>query len=130
MRKAQVAIEFIALMGIALLIFAAYVPIAWSREKFVREEREDILAWRIVVQAKKEINLATSFGAGYSRNFTLPNFIMSSPYNMTVDNQSLIIIISWKQKQITDQIITPNITEGPKPGTNRITNDNGVIEFD
>ena len=117
-------------MVLAMLILAVYLPVAWNRERLIKEEREDLLAWRTISNIKREINLAVSFGSGYQRNFTTPDKIITSNYTIEAINQSLAIFINWDNRQIVEQIITPNITSVPKPGVNTIKNVNGVIIFE
>lgn len=126
----QASIEFMAVVSIALVIFTFYAPVSWNRENLIKNEREDLLAWRTAINVKKEINLANAFGPGYSRNFTLPERLISSNYTMTVINQSLVVLITWGGKNIVEQITTPNVTSNPKPGKNKIINDGGVIRFE
>jgi len=128
--RGQASIEFMSIMAIALSLLVMVTMISIGREQTIVSEREDLLAWRIAMTAAKEINLATSFGNGYERNFTLPPRILTTGYNFSVSNQSLLLTIRWRNYQIYEQITTPNISTVPRSGNNRIRNENGVIIID
>jgi hypothetical protein len=128
--KGQIGIEFLVLVGLLMLIFVFYVPIAWNQEKLIQKEREDLMAKTVAVTVKKEIDMAITFGSGYSRNFTLPSRIIDYGYRIRVFNQSRVILLEWDEMEEMENIITNRVIGSPSPGTNKITNQGGTVVFE
>ncbi|RLJ02994.1 MAG: hypothetical protein DRP11_02035 [Candidatus Aenigmatarchaeota archaeon] len=127
--KSQVSLELMAFTGIIMLMLVMYTPIFWQQERAIIFEREDLIGNAIALSIEKEVNTAVRFGSGYSRNFTLPERILSKDYNITIYNESRILSVDWYGGGVNRQLITPKIIGSPSPGQNRIENVNGVVIF-
>ena len=128
--KGQIGIEFLVLIGLLMMMFVFYIPISWSQERLITIQRENILANRIAITVKKEIDMAVTFGPGYTRNFTLPEKIIEHDYTIDIYNQSRVVWVEWPRGEAVEQIITNKVISSPKIGNNKIINQGGKIVFE
>jgi len=128
--KAQVSMEFMALISLMVLIFVAYTPFFWQQQKEIQDHSEYMMAKRILSSVKKEVDTAVMFGDGYTRNFTVPSTISGIDYGITVNEEKKMVTLFWKDKITYEFLIAHNITGNPVPGQkNKIENRDDVIVF-
>lgn len=125
----QISMEFIVYMGILLTVFSVFAPMIFTETIRIYNSRQDLVANRIATTLEKEINTAVVFGSGYSRNFTLPEKIVQSDYEVGVTSQARIVRVSWGKSAESRQIITNDVSGEATPGKNRIENVGGQIVF-
>ncbi len=123
--KAQVSIEFLALVSFMVLTFVIYTPFFWQQQLDIEVEKEYLIGEKIALSVKKEIDIAVMFGSGYKRNFTLPEQISDSDYVIAIENK--ILKIRWKNRATEENLIAHNISGNPKSGFNTLSNLNDVI---
>jgi uncharacterized protein (UPF0333 family) len=123
--KAQVSLEFMALVSFMLLFFVIYTPFFWQQQLDMEIEKEYLIGEKLALSVKKEIDTAVMFGTGYKRNFTLSEQISGSDYAIFVENKTLRIF--WKDKSTTANLIAHNITGDPQPGFNTLSNRKDVV---
>ena len=123
--KAQVSIEFLALVSFMVLTFLIYTPFFWQQQLDIEVEKEYLIGEKIALSVKKEIDIAVMFGSGYKRNFTLPGQISNSDYVIAIENKTLKI--RWKNRATEENLIAHNISGNPKTGFNTLSNLNDVI---
>ena len=123
--KAQVSIEFLALVSFMVLTFVIYTPFFWQQQLDIEVEKEYMIGGKIALSVKKEIDTAVMFGSGYNRNFTLPGQISDSDYVIAIENK--ILKIRWKDRATEENLIAHNISGNPKAGFNTLSNRDDVI---
>lgn len=123
--KAQVSIEFLALVSFMVLTFLIYTPFFWQQQLDIEVEKEYLIGEKIALSVKKEIDIAVMFGSGYKRNFTLPEQISNSDYVIAIENKTLKL--RWKNRATEENLIAHNISGNPKTGFNTLSNLNDVI---
>lgn len=127
--KGQISLEFVLLIGILIAIFSVYLPVFWEQIQGIREEREFLEARKVGFILKREIELASLYGEGYSRNFTLPRLILNENYTIKIYNESRLVRIRWDEKVILEKALARKIVNEPKPGKNKIYNKNESVYF-
>jgi uncharacterized protein (UPF0333 family) len=126
--KAQISSEFIAYAAILLVImsFAVYFAVVTSSDLQVESVNTD--AKRLAAQMASEINTAVSVGDGYSRSFSVPDYLYgNTDYTMVVMQQRVYIF--WNQRSYSLPVLAGNVTGSPVKGQNHISNTGGVIFF-
>ena len=123
--KAQVSIEFLALVSFMVLTFVIYTPFFWQQQLDIEVEKEYLIGEKIALSVKKEIDIAVMFGSGYKRNFTLPKQISNSNYVIAIENKTLKL--RWKNRATEENLIAHNISGNPKAGFNTLSNWDDVI---
>lgn len=122
--KGQSGIELLMLVSYSLLVFSAvYLVILQSNFSAIKEKR-NMESMKISEWIGYEIDIATSIGDGYSKNFTLPDTIVGGTYSVLITD-NLVIVNSTET--YTTKIVTPNITGTIQPGDNYIENREGLI---
>ncbi len=127
LRKAEVSIEFLFLVGIILFIFVIVDVLVGLRIKEINESSISLEAQKIVRSVANEINIATRI-KGYYREFELPkNLPNGENYSISINKDFRLVEIKWDNKISVSKILTENITGIVKPGVNRIRNEEGLI---
>ena len=123
MKKAQIAIEFFIMAGVAIMIslgFLIYVAVMSSEEADVQR---DGLVRDIVHHVRNEINLAFIVENGYYHEFTLPQTMGRYEYEIYIDDDELYASID----DVEYSVIIPNITGNVVKGTNVIRKENNIV---
>lgn len=128
--KGQISLEFMAYVGLLLLIFSVFGPIYMQQTIQIGNQRENIKAERVASVMEKEINTAIRFGSGYSRNFTVPREIGGSNYTVGLYPDERVLMVEWEDKIKRKQLLGNRFQGSPDPGENRISNVNGSIVFE
>ncbi len=121
--RAQLALQFIIIIGIALFMFVVFAGIISSKNAELNKEKLMIQAQDITNAVQKEIVIASTVLDGYSREFRIPAKIGSYDYSISIQNTTLILTHSGND--FTKRI--PKITGQPKAGLNRINKTGGVV---
>lgn len=124
-RKAQVAIEFIIIIGALLFFVALFLLIVQENMKDKLYQEENILVKEIALTVQNEINLALQSGDGYSREFKLPRQAGSLDYEINIDSGIVYIKTTNNRHALT--IPVANVTGDINVTTNRIAKINGII---
>ena len=122
--KAQSAVELIALISFAMLIFTGFYLVIFKNDISVISERINKEFMQISDGVAYEINIASSMGDGYSKNFTLKEDVLGQNYTIIVDNYLVIVNSS---QTYSSPIIIENITGTINPGNNYIENRKGIV---
>lgn len=123
--KAQGALEFMILVGITLLVFALIIGIAAYYTASIGQKKQARAAEDIAIAAQKEIQLAARVHDGYERTFTLPDKAAGRDYNISIQQNELIVTIAG-----SDTVrIVPSAQGSIKKGKNTVTKYNGIIAF-
>lgn len=124
-RRAQVAIEFIIIVG-ALMFFLSLFLLA-IQEKFNDQsyKRENILLKDIALTVQNEINLATKSSDGYLREFDIPEKAGNLNYEITIDNEVIHIKTVPLRHALT--VSTPKIVGNVNKTHNTIKKISGIV---
>lgn len=122
-RKAQIAFQFMIAIAVSFMFFTMLLIVFNARYSGIAdaEIREGIKD--ISLKIKSEIRLASSVGDGYSRDFNLPEAIMSKNYTIN-SSQNYVIITSGKDWHMS---IVPFFNGYIKKGVNTINVESGSI---
>jgi hypothetical protein len=124
-KLAQIAIEFIIIMGAAMFFLAVLFLAIQNNTEDKVYIRENIIVKEIALTVKNEIDLATESINGYVRNFEIPEKAGNLDYEIILDNNNVYIktnnnkhAMSFPISNVTGQI---NITN------NIIRKNNGIV---
>ncbi|MFH1521742.1 MAG: hypothetical protein ABIF18_02170 [archaeon] len=124
-KKAQVAIEFIIIVGALLFFVSIFLLIVQENMKDKLYQEENILVKEIALTVQNEINLALQSGDGYSREFKLPQKAGGLDYEINIDSGIVYIKTTNNRHALT--IPVANVTGDINITTNRIEKINGII---
>jgi hypothetical protein len=112
LRKGQLAIEFIFLIGAAFMIFLVYT--AASREDVMQAEsaKEFALVKDLAFSLQSEINRVGSYEDGYRRDFRIPSTLEGFKYNLTIIQNILLINTSEYDYSVSVLPVQGNFTKG------------------
>ncbi len=129
MGKAQIAIEFVLLTGMAFIILVV-ILISTTTISSERADEQTYLELRDYGNSlQRELILATEMNKGYHRIIDIPEKINGRDYIILTGSaeETGYIIIEYLDRSIT--FVTPK-TEGEfTKGTNKITKQNGSIKI-
>lgn len=123
MKKGQVAMEFVALVGIAFFTFLTFLVIILYHTQQLREQKDDELLVDVSLTVQNELNSASTVKDGYYRQFTVPTTLDGKTYSITKHAGKLYFDTA---KQSTF-IITPEYEGNVQLGINIITKKEGVV---
>ncbi len=124
-RQGQAGIEFMFLVILALIIFSVFYTDLSSRQADFLEYKISREAEFISDKIAYNINIAFASSDGYSANFTIPQTIMGSSYNTTVENNS--IFVKWSNRTVFSGLVSSEIQGSLAPGQNSVSNIGGVV---
>lgn len=121
--KAQSSMEFLALVGILLLVFVAFYAIVFERITLMNDEKKILLGQDVATKVQKEILIASKVSDGYQRTFTLPPTIEGMNYSIFISGKELTVITPKSEVVKTIPVVIGDVSIGP----NRINKTNGII---
>lgn len=127
--KGQVSIEFIAFLGVMLLILAVASFAALNANSGIAADNEVTEARRLASTIAQEINIAVEIGDGYFHVFNLPATLNGVNYSATITSNRFVLI-NWKNKTYSLPVLATNFTGTINTGQNSIRNSKDVIVFE
>ena len=123
-KKAQSAIEFLALFGMALFFFITFLLAVQTNIADNVKKKIDISLREVALTVQDEVALASASSDGYSRHFVLPNGIEGIAYEINILEDSVYIRIEDRHA-----IVLPvfNVTGDVVMGDNFIRKIDGVV---
>lgn len=123
LKKGQVAMEFLVLVGIAFFTFLTLMGIIFYHTEKLREEKEkeDLVGLSLMVQ--NEINSASTVKDGYIRQFKLPESINNKEYTISEENNK----IYFKTRKYEAHVAVPEYQGSLNIGTNIIKKAGGIV---
>ncbi|MFC1730254.1 LamG domain-containing protein [candidate division KSB1 bacterium] len=125
--KAQASFEFIMLIGFMMIMFVTFFAIATDQIADMNLARRDKIAQDILDTIVTEFELAHQSLDGYSRNFTLPDYVEGQSYEITLYKNRMLVLI-YMDKTYNEEL--PFELEGSSnvyKGINRIHKLNGGV---
>ncbi len=123
--RAQVAMEFIVLIGICLMMLIIFVSSTSDHTEKLNRQRDYIIIKDVAYKIQNEIILASQVKEGYNRTFYLPYEFDGKEYEIaTYENQFTVIM-----NEMEFSLRIPKINGTIKKGNNTITNKGGIINL-
>jgi len=123
--KAQVAIEFIILVSIALIMLIIFVSSTSDHAEKLNRQRDFIILKDLAYSIQNEINLASQVREGYNRTFSLPDELDGNEYTITTYENEFRVSTNGMDFSLR----IPKINGTIKKGNNTITNKGGIINL-
>jgi len=123
LKKGQVAMEFLVLVGISFFTFLTITSIIFYNTGKLRDERdkEDLVGLSLMVQ--NELNSASTVKDGYTRQFLLPDNLNNKEYNITRENNRLY----FKTRKYEVNVIIPSYQGSLRIGMNTVNKTGGIL---
>lgn len=118
--KGQTALEFMMIMVLLMLVFAAVYSSLGERSVVVAERNVQLQAADMADRIGYELDLALAEGEGFSRTFELRPEIGGAEYNVTISGGT--IRLSWKGSQVFSETAATNTVGEVEPGRNTVRN--------
>ncbi len=123
MKKAQVAMEFIWIVGIATMIILLllggvyYLTYAYS-EKQIIEKLSDL-----GYSLQNELIIAEEVEIGYERTINIPSDINGKEYFLSQNNKYLVLSYKGSQQTFTIPMVTGTLVKGTNTITKNMNNE-------
>lgn len=124
-RKAQVAIEFIIIIGAVFFFVSIFFLAVQENMREEIEAKQNILVKEIALIVQDEINLALESGNGYTRNFKIPERAGNLEYEITIT--SGVVFIKTKDEKYALTLPVADVTGDINISNNKIEKINGAI---
>jgi len=124
-KKAQVAIEFIIIVGALFFFVSIFFLAIQGNMKDKIEKRENLLVKEIALIVQDEINLAMNSGDGYTRNFDIPEKAGNLGYEIGI--YSGVVYIKTEDNKHALALPVSNVTGDINITSNTIEKINGVV---
>jgi uncharacterized protein (UPF0333 family) len=82
-KKGQVALEFLVLVGISFFVFLSLMTIMFYHTQKLRDTKENQMVMDVADTIQNEINSASNVKDGYIRQFALPMNLQGKEYTIT-----------------------------------------------
>ena len=122
-KKGQVALEFLVLVGISFFVFLSLMSIMLYHAQELRDRKESQMVTDVADTIQNEINSASNVKDGYIRQFTLPPDLQGKEY--TVTEYANRVHVSTARYQA--DAIVPDYTGNIQVGTNTINKTEGIV---
>ncbi len=116
-KKAQVAVEFILMVGLAMIVILVlagvlyYLSYNYSEEKNINRLRD------LGYSLQSELILASEVEPGYERTIIIPDKVGSADYSISQTDNDLVI--TYRQAELLFQI--PQVNGNLNKGSNTIS---------
>lgn len=111
-KKSQVAMEFVFLVGVAFMAVLIFTVVGYDKLKEISDEKEFVLVKDLAFKVQNEINLAANVDDGYKREFEIPQKLDYIDYNVTINNNILIVESKNHEYVLLIPTVRGNITKG------------------
>ncbi len=123
LRKAQVSMEFVFLIGLAFMVMIVFVSSTRSEFSELQSQEERSLVKDVGVMIQHELVIASNVEDGYSRTFSVPYNLEGISYNIQVVNNSLITFTDDYEYVLN----IPSFSGSIGKGNNTINKTNDII---
>lgn len=123
-RKAQIAIEFMSIVGLAMLVVVVFTGVLYYLSYTYSEEKNINRLRDLGYSLQNELILASEVEYGYERTLTIPDKIEGTGYSISQTTTNLVL--RYKQTELVFPI--PQVTSSLSKGCNKVTKDiNGNV---
>ena len=123
LKKAQVAMEFVFLVGLAFTVMVVFISSTRSEFDELRTEEERSLLKDVTVMAQHELIIASTVEDGYHRVFEIPTTINGIDYTITITNDILLA----QTEDYEYDVNIPSVTGNVVLGNNTIEKTDGIV---
>jgi hypothetical protein len=123
--KAQASVEYIILLVILLGTMSLVLTMSISSTNQINRVHSELEAKNLLDDLVNKVNLAVMEGDGFRINITLPQEMLGSEYNVTIDSST--VIVNFMNNTYFRNALTSNISGTFEKGINTIRNNNGEI---
>lgn len=107
--KAQVSIEFLVSFGVILLLFTLFSVIVYQKFVETNEIKIDLKGQRVSNSLAQAINEVYLAGEGASMDFTFPDKIVLSEYEVRFFDGEPTVFLSTERQSWSSPLLTPYI---------------------
>ena len=125
LKKAQVAMEFVFLVGLAFTVMVVFVSSTRSEFSDLRSLEERSLVKDVSVMVQHELVVASNVEDGYIRKFIVPLNLEGISYNISIINNTLLTSSSGYEYVLSVPSIVGNVVKG----NNTINKTGGIIRL-
>lgn len=125
--KGQVAIEFIALMGIFFFIFLFMFKGATDLKLEVYEKQEEFAVQDMTLRLRQEILTASNAPDGYKREYRMPEVIDRYDYSYRFNTTARYVLVNTSNAQADYAIPLVQASTNPDDRNLTITKKGGII---
>lgn len=118
-KKAQVAIEFMLIIGLAMVVVVAFIGVLYYLSYNYSEERNINRLRDLGYSLQNELILASEVEYGYERTLTIPDKIGGTGYSISQTTADLVL--RYKQTELVFPI--PQVINSFSKGCNTVTKD-------
>lgn len=128
-RPGQTALEFMIVISILLVLFAAVFTVFSRREIEALEKETKLQANEIADMITYHLDLALVQGSGFSQQFKLPAKLGTNSYRVVINQtgKGSVVFVEWDDRFASSYAAAPRINGSLKPGNNWISNRQGVL---
>ena len=124
-KKAQSTAEFLILIGGVVFFFLVFLLAVQVNITDKTRENKNLVLQDIARSVQDEINLATDSSDGYYRNFTVPDKLINSDYQINV--QEDFVYVRTTDNKYAIALPVANVTGDVQKGSNIIRKKNGKV---
>ncbi len=124
-RRGQSSLEFIAMVGLALVLFAGFFTFFAGRQATAVAIENQRLAVSTAEEVAFELDLALTQGDGFSRVFDLPADVAGEEYTVSLAGDR--VRVRYKDRDILAYTAAEDVNGDIQPGTNKVENRGGVL---
>lgn len=124
-RYGQSSLEFVAMMSLALVLFAGFFTFFADRQATAANIQQDNMAVSVAEKVAFELDLALTQGDGFSRVFELRDDISGEPYTLTLRNET--VLLEYEDADILATTAARGVEGEVQPGTNKVKNRGGRL---
>jgi hypothetical protein len=120
----QSAIEFIIVLGVVLFFFVLFFGAIQISQRDKEKENQDRLFQNIALDVRDEINIASGASDGYYREFTIPQNVLGTEYEINLTDIGYVYL---KSDRYATSYKATKINGNIQKGVNIIKKENGQV---
>ncbi len=124
LKKAQVSMEFIFLVGLAFTVMIVFLSSTRSEFNELISEEERTLVKDVSVMVQHELVMALTVKDGYSRIFYVPPKLNNIDYNITIVNNDTLLTTTDEYEYVLN---VPFVEGDVQKRNNTINKTGGII---
>ncbi len=128
-KRGQAGVEFMAIVAFLALFLTIIYIITSTQQSEALTETSISAGWAVCQQIASEVSTAVSVGDGYERVFFLPQDVNGDAYAVIIYPSEQAVSVSWPSYSCRSPLMTSQVNGVPHAGSNKVKNNNGIIEF-
>ena len=128
-KRGQAGVEFMAIVAFLALLLTIIYIITNTQQSEAVSETSISSGWAVCQQIASEVSTAVSVGDGYERIFFLPQDVNGDAYAVIIYPSEQAVSVSWPSYSCRSPLMTSQVNGVPHAGSNKVKNNNGIIEF-